>query len=184
MHDQPLMRVLDGGANGSKKRQPGLKRKTVAFAVTIDGLAFDQFQHDVREALCRSATIDQMGDVRMIETGEDLPLGGEAFEDDRRAIAATHKLDGDLLLLLPVVAHRLVHFAHATTADGFDDSIGADGFADPAKIVGRKIWHVSDLTERFRLVWARQRSCSTSNPASPAGLLEVEGPFIDSASAA
>ena len=55
-------------------------------AVLVDGRAFDQLHHEVRNAFVGGAAVQQAGDVGMIEAGKNLALVTEAFENRGRVV--------------------------------------------------------------------------------------------------
>ena len=74
MYDQILMGVLNSGAYVAKKLQFSSERETVFLAIICDWFSLNQFHHEIGQTVpCRSA-IEQAGDVRMIEAGQNLPL--------------------------------------------------------------------------------------------------------------
>jgi hypothetical protein len=78
-------------------------------------------------ALAKSS-IEQLGDVGVLQPRQDPPLGGEqpfhaALEDPR-----AHELDGHLLLEEAVVTLAEIDFAHAALAEQAGQAIGPDAF--------------------------------------------------------
>ena len=81
MDDQVLMRVEDRGAYLSEQIQPLLERETMRAAVSVDRLAVHVPHHEERAVPPPSCRVEQAGDVRVFEGGEDLALVAEALED-------------------------------------------------------------------------------------------------------
>ena len=79
-----------------------------------------------------NATIQQCRDLRVFEIRQDLPFATESsngrFADALRA----KELDGHALLELVVIAHGLVHRAHAADANATRDLVDVDALADPS----------------------------------------------------
>ena len=98
--------------------------QAVAIAIEIDWLAFDVLHDDVRRAIGRHSTVQQLGDVRMIERGKDLTFDFETPSHMLRCEPSLDQLDRDQLLELMVGALCQDHFAHASRAQRLDDAIG------------------------------------------------------------
>ena len=81
MHDQVLMRELHGCTDLTKELQPFDRIEFLLVAIARDGRALDILQHEIRQAIVRSATINQPRNVRVIEVGKDLPLHHKALDD-------------------------------------------------------------------------------------------------------
>ena len=78
VYHQVAMRELHSAADLQEKPQPLLHAQRLPIAPPRDGLAIDEFHHQVRHALGRRAAIQQTGDVRVRQAGQDLPLLPEA----------------------------------------------------------------------------------------------------------
>src|SRR5690606_463900 len=91
-------------------------------AVTVDGLALDILEDEVRLAVVRHAAIEQARDVRMAQRGEDLPLGPEAPSIPLRGQAGPQQLAGSALLRLAVRALGEHHATHAAAPDLIEKS--------------------------------------------------------------
>ena len=115
--DQVLVRVLDGGADLPKEPQPGRSVEPVRVAVVDDRLPLDVLHREVRPAVRRAAAIEEAGDERMLEAGQDLPLVTEPPHDAVGVHPALEHLDRDALLERVVVADAEVDGAHAAVAD-------------------------------------------------------------------
>ena len=55
--------------------------QALGVAVNVDRLAFDQLHDEVGVAVRARPAVEQAGDRRMVEAGEDLPFGLEAGHD-------------------------------------------------------------------------------------------------------
>ena len=117
MDDQVLVGVLDRRADLAEEVQPRGGVQALRVAVVDDRLALDVLHHEVGQAVRRRAAVEQAGDVRVLEAGEDLPLVPEAPHDRLGVHAALEHLDRDALLELVVVADAEVHRAHAAAAE-------------------------------------------------------------------
>src|SRR5687768_4185951 len=81
-----------------------------------DSFAFDELHHDVREALAGGASVEQPPDVGMLQARERLPFAVEAAQNYAGVHAPANQLDGDLCLILVVVALRQVDSTHSAPA--------------------------------------------------------------------
>ena len=125
--DQVLVRVLDGGADVAEERQPGRGVEPVRVAVVDDRLPFDVLHGEVGPAVRRAAAVEEAGDERMLEAGQDLPLVTEPPHDAVGVHPALEHLDRDALLERVVVADAEVDGAHAAVADLANEAVGARG---------------------------------------------------------
>ena len=94
--------------------------------VTIDRVAFHQFHHKVRDTLVSRPAIKKPGDIRMVKTGQNLPLVAKAFENRRRIITTANDFDGNFFLEFSIGADRPVYLSHSATTNLFDHEISAD----------------------------------------------------------
>ena len=146
MDHQVLVRVVDGGADGEEEIHALADGKPVGIAVLIDRGAGDEVHHEIGAAVGGGAAIQELGDIGVIEVGQNLALGIEAFERVVAEDAAADDLDGDHLAVQIVHAHRLVDGAHAAFGNELHDAVGAQAGAD-TEAVGRAAGSV----------WARWR---------------------------
>lgn len=87
MDHQVLVREAQGLADLEKELQAPTDDQPVRVEIVVDGLALDQFHHEIGQAvavgaIAVGATVEDPGDVGMLEAGEDLAsdtvIGGEA----------------------------------------------------------------------------------------------------------
>ncbi len=97
MDDERAMRRLDRVADDQEQLQTLAQAHLVFVHVMRDGLAIDQFQHDIGEAAVGDATFDQTGDARMAQARQRLALPSELFLRLGGIQAARQQLDGDFL---------------------------------------------------------------------------------------
>ncbi len=163
VNHQALMRVLHGGADRSKQFETFGNRQSTGIAVLVDGCAVDQFHDQIGHSIVGGATIEQAGDVGMVETGQDLALVAEALQDELVVEAATHQLDGNLMLELAIDADGAVDLSHAAAADFLKDVVGADPAADTrgrrrrAQVGQRSDGGIAQETALRQQVGAQQR---------------------------
>ena len=89
MNDQPLMRVLDRGADLEKEFQSLCDGRALSVAVFGNGPAVDQFHYQIRSAE-RAAAIEKARNVRVLEAGKNLAFVFEAFDDERGILAGAN----------------------------------------------------------------------------------------------
>src|SRR5262245_46192195 len=126
MDDEVTVRGLYGRAHHAKQPQACGDAQSMLVAVGVDGLAFDILQYQVRNAVDGGAAVEQACDVRVIQRGQNLPLGAQARLYLPRQHAATDELDGDLLLVLLIGALAQVDLAHPALAQHAQHLVGAN----------------------------------------------------------
>jgi len=126
MDDEVLVGVMDGGAYGEEEAEARGDIEFVVVAVFVDGDALDVLHDEVREAFGGGSTVEEEGDVGVIEVGEDLTFAAEAFEDLGVFAIAEDEFDGDLFAVLIVGAGGEVDGSHAATADFAENFVLAD----------------------------------------------------------
>ncbi len=129
MHDQVLVRVVDGRAHRAHQRDPLFGRQSPAVAVGVDRFAVDVLHDEVRRAVRRAPAIEQSRDVRVLQRRQDLPLHAQPALHLAREHAAADQLDRDLLLVFLVGALGEIHVAHAAGAELAQDPISAEPLA-------------------------------------------------------
>src|ERR1700690_1757838 len=132
------MGILDGRADLHEKCQSVADRKLVSVAIFGNRPAFNQFHYQVRSSVFGGASIQQTGNVGMIESGQNLPLALEAGDDKIGILAGTNQLQRDFFLVVIVVADGAIHFAHATGADLLENFVGSDTAPNPSAGLFRK----------------------------------------------
>ena len=78
---QVLMRVLHGRTHFHEQLQTGCRVERVALAVLDNRQAFDVLHREVRQTVGRGASVEQAGDIRMIQAGENLTFVAEPLDD-------------------------------------------------------------------------------------------------------
>ena len=81
MDDEVAVRVGHGRADGEEELQPPLHREALLVAVLHEREALDVLHDEVGQPVLRLAAVEDLGDVRVVERGENLPLVAEAAED-------------------------------------------------------------------------------------------------------
>ena len=117
MHDEMAMGVGHGVADFEKQRDARARVESARGAVLEQVPAFDVLHREVRKAVGRRAAVEQPGDVRVVEPGEDLPLCPKAPQDEIRVHAAADELHGRPSLELLIRAHAQVHAAHPSVSE-------------------------------------------------------------------
>src|SRR4051812_29148014 len=130
MNDEILVRVLNRRAHRAEQFKSSGGGESLSVAKFIDGLAFDVFHYEVREAtLCRAA-IEQTSDVWMIEAGQYLPFVAEAGEHQIRIHPTPDYFDSNLFLILIIIARRQVNSTHPSPTNFAIDLIKSNVLAD------------------------------------------------------
>jgi hypothetical protein len=124
--DQVLVRVLNGRADLLEESQPLLRPQVLALAIEVEADAIDIFHHQVRHALPGRAAVQQAGDVRVVEVGEDLPLGAKATRQRVARQSAVDELDCDLLAKLLVRALGEINSCHSAATQRPHHTIATD----------------------------------------------------------
>ena len=74
MHDEVLMRVVHGGADGLEQLETGRDVQAERIAIGIDRCAVDVLHDDVSGLVRQRAAVEEVRDVGMVELRQDLPL--------------------------------------------------------------------------------------------------------------
>ena len=128
--DEPAIRVLHGIAHPAEQPHPRVDREAPGVAVGRDRLAFHELHREVRPAVGVEATIEETGDGRVIELGENLPFATEADGGVVAVEAASHELERDDLNEFAIGALGAIHDAHASAAELLDHAIRTDASPD------------------------------------------------------
>jgi hypothetical protein len=131
MNDELLMSVLDGGADFEKKLEAVLNGERLPIAIVVDGQAVDVLHDEVGQPVFGSAAIEEVGDMGMVEGGEDLSLASEALQVRLGGAGRAYNFDGDILQVVVVNANRLEDGAHSSFANLRDHLVSADLAALP-----------------------------------------------------
>jgi len=130
MHDEVLVREVDGAEDDAKKLDALADGELARGAVLVDGLAFDVLGDEVGNAVIGLAGVEQLDDGGVIEDGEGLALVLEAAEDVVVKETGANELEGDTLAEFAIGALGEVDGAHAAAADLAKDLVGADAAAE------------------------------------------------------
>ncbi len=109
-----------------KRRRTSSVRQLVFGAVLGDGLALDEFHDEEGPALVGDSAIEQMGDIRVREPGEQLTLGEESRPQFGGVHVAVEELERDLLVEGAVHPLGAVDRPHPALADGGEGAVGPD----------------------------------------------------------
>ena len=125
-----LVGVVKGIANRREEFEPFGNAQLMRVAVVIQRLPFDKLHDEVGQAVVSCAAVQETGDVRMIERGQNLALVAKAPQDKVGIHAALDQLDRNALVEFLVDAQRFVDRAHAAAADLALNSISAQAAPD------------------------------------------------------
>ena len=134
--DQVAMCVTHGFADHEEEPQPFLEREVLIARVRVDRPSLDVLHHQVGPSIARGPAVDESRDVRVLQRGEDLPLGPEP-PDTLLVEQAAHDLDGHALLEGAIGALTQVDRSHAALADLRDDAVRAQSLVDGSGRGGR-----------------------------------------------
>ncbi len=126
MDDQAAMGRVHGATHRGEESQAILDRQLPGVAVLGDRLAPNQLHDEIRPSLPAHPAIEQPGDARMRQTGEDLALAEKPGLDLIRIHAALDELEGDLLLELSVRPFGQPHRPHAAPTQLLDQAVRSD----------------------------------------------------------
>ncbi len=124
--NQVSVRILHRAAHRGKQLEPARNGETVRVAIGVEVLAIDVLHHEVGQTFFGCSAIQQRGDVRMRERGENLPLVAKARDDEFRAHPALDDLDRNLLVVRLVHAFGEVHRAHSAAPKLADELVRTD----------------------------------------------------------
>jgi hypothetical protein len=94
--------------------------------VAIDGLAVHVFHDQERQAVIRLSTVEQLGDIWMIEIWMHLTFSAEALYESTVCPIRSQNLDCDFVFKLLVDSPAEVDIARSARAEQFDELIIAD----------------------------------------------------------
>ena len=130
MHDQIAMCVRHRRADLQHQPYSRGDAELTRVAVIRDGLAFDEFECEIRHAIVRHAAVVQLRDVRMRQLRQDAPFAQKARAQIVVAEIRAHQFQGHMLTEIAVVAFGEVDAAHAAFADPAQQAIRADAAVD------------------------------------------------------
>src|SRR6185369_279469 len=117
MNHQLFMRVLHGIAKQREQTKAIGNVEPLPIRVLIQRPAFDVFHDEIRIAGFGGAATEQTANVRVIESGENLPLVAETLDDEVVVETAPDKFDRDSVLKLTVSAPRFIYRSHSAATD-------------------------------------------------------------------
>jgi len=85
---------LNRGANLAKELQPFRYRQLLLVAVLVDRLSLDVLHDQERPSVLGRATVVELGDVWMVDRGQDLPLVAEPADEVGARRGAPEEPDG------------------------------------------------------------------------------------------
>ncbi len=142
MYHQVPVGIGYGGAHFLEEAQPVLYPKLPLVAPLVDGQAIHQLHPQPGNPIFRGSSVQDPGDVGVLQPGQDLPLPSEAGLHLRTLQSAPKDLDRHLLLKGLVRPLRQIHDPHTTFAQLPAEAVGAD-----ASTIHRK-WRFLQKTSR------------------------------------
>ena len=116
MNHHVLVRGIDGRTDPGEQLQPLRDGKAAAVAVFVQARAFHIFHYQVGLPRLGQTSIQQRGDVGMLQVRQNLTLGQEALDQVAAADSRTNQFDGDFLFVLLVGPPGQPYLAHAAPA--------------------------------------------------------------------
>ena len=113
-------RTMGGGdrpAGAEEQLDARAQVEPVGVAVGVDRPAVHVLHREVRQPIVGDAAVEQRGDVRMRETGQDVALGEEAIAQRRIEHGRARQLERDQPLIDAVGPAGEIHHAHAAVAN-------------------------------------------------------------------
>ncbi len=123
VHDQVAVGILDRRADVQHQPQTLSHRETVPVAILVDREAFHVLQHQIRKPLVRRASVVEPGDVRVLQTGENLALHQKAAQQVAGVESGADDLHRDAPFKRLVAALGEQHGAHAAPADHVQQAV-------------------------------------------------------------
>ncbi len=117
MHDQLAMGVIDHARDLGEQRQACLQSEGPRAGVLRQRVAADEVHRQVRATVRGDAGIQQRGNRRMVELGEDAAFLQEALQQRLRVHAALEQLDRRGLHHIALLSFGQPDFAHAATTE-------------------------------------------------------------------
>src|SRR5262245_2434379 len=93
MNDLFLVRVVNGVADRTKQFKTCGNVELMRVAITVEWLALDELHHEVGQAVVSCTAVEESGDVRVIERGENLSFFTKATQDEVGIHTALHQFD-------------------------------------------------------------------------------------------
>src|ERR1043166_1056441 len=127
MNDQMLVRVVNRRANFAEELKPLVDGEIFLAAIIVDAGSIDVFHRKERNAIRGHARVIKLGDVWMIETGEQTLLAEKSPHDLIAVHPVPDELERDPTVQLSIL--REINFAHPAAADQRNDLVIADDLA-------------------------------------------------------
>lgn len=125
VHYKVLVRVMHRRADFPEQRQSLFDGELLLIGEAVERGAFNMIHHEVRDTTFGGASVEELHNVWVVQSGERLPL--EAEPDPHLLVfeRAWGDLNRHLLVELFIGAHAQPHRPHAAFPDLRDDAIGA-----------------------------------------------------------
>ena len=128
MHDQLPVRMVHGIAGLCQQFHATRQRCTLRVAPGGDVIATHQLHRQPGLAGIVDAAIQQLRDVRVLQSRQHLPLAHEAR--GQRCVTGPDALDRHVLLERAIDAACAEHFAHPALADALEQLVGTDALVE------------------------------------------------------
>src|SRR5678815_3058997 len=126
MHNQVRVCFSHCLEHFKKEMDTGMRIQMMLVAITVDLIAVNIFENEVRLSASRHACVDQLCNVLMGKKREYPSLALEPLFTRLAHERNVEKLDGDTSFEASIVALREPHTAHAALADLRNERVNAD----------------------------------------------------------
>ena len=155
-----LMQIADGTAELLKELEAIVQAELVLIAIAVDGAAFNILHHIERHAFRCVSSIENAGDIGVVEVGQHLTFIAKALNELGRHDVAAQQFDRHVLAESTVVANGKIDDAHAALAEFAQHPIGTDHLRAPARHhgLGRRLPRPQHLQRNFEQVFSPSAS--------------------------
>jgi hypothetical protein len=135
MDHQVAVRVLDRIADDREQLQAVRDRELLLIAILINRGSTHVLHDDVRRPIRRRPGVEQVGDVGILEAGENLLFLSEALSGIGAGHAGRDDLDGDFLPELTVDSIREIDSSHPAASDLAHELVRPEAASGEARLV-------------------------------------------------
>src|SRR3954463_6612308 len=159
MHHRVLVRKLNSPADLNKQFQTSVQSEPVFANKLGDRHAGNVFHDEIRQTILGRSRVDQPGDVRVLEPGQNLPL---CLKPTKYLIGigpTPEQFNRHLLFELPIGPGSEVNAAHSTVPYFTDDLISAEPMTKRIRGYGAPDCGTKVVRECLQLIrhWLQKR---------------------------
>src|SRR5262249_17996809 len=115
--DEMAVRIFNCVAHREEEAQPLFDAEIVLRCVLCDPGPLDVLHDQVRSSVIAGTPVEESCNVRMLKTRQNLTLATEATQNKVGVEARMHQLDGNVRLVLFVVARGQIYSAHSAATE-------------------------------------------------------------------